>query len=949
MTLAATALIPAAGHNPDLANVDPGLLQTWERVQKRFGRDLPINSGFRSPKRNFASGGAKKSQHMHGKALDIDVRDLSKADRKRLIQIASEEGISGIGVYGNALHFDTGPRRAWGPSHKKESIPGWARGTVGKHLYQRFEGSAGSDTLEGGDVSFDDLRRLAQEADKRLGGDDTAPAPLGSAQEATQAAPAPAGVTFDQLQQMAAEADQRLGGRQVDPSVTEGAQGAFGTRVDSGIDQVSADIQSAQQPGLLERAGDWIGEKIHGNSELDAPEIEGELTRRDPFSSPIAQALRNANPVASAFLPERDQEMEDLRRRLFMAETEADMAPILREAFPEAQFGVDGNGNQFVNLDGDWFALDKSGLSMRDAQEVIKEGPLLVGGATLGARLGLKAVGGTAGRVLGSGVGTAAGDAGVQMMNVHSGSGADFSTFRTAMAGAFGAGGEAVFSQMGRILGPIFASSRTFRGGRITAEGRSAIERARIDPEVISDSFASHFQRRVREASGATDEAVRMAIADEFQIPLTRGQATGDVSQSAFEEAARNEARGAIAGRRVRQMDEQARTQVGAAVDDIAKGLGDADTALGAAERAGGAIKDAAGIYRQAADDAYTALSETGATVPGRVALNLGDTLKRGVEMGGTIIDEATPNAAQAVQFINKRFAGGERGSVGFDRIESTRQRINALVSAARKGSNGADEFAMLEIKQGYDTWVDRLFTRALLDGDPTILAKARQARGAWTEWKRNFFKQGPKDDAGRAIETMVEVDVTPEEVARLLYGGVAVGEKGSSVRLAMKLKGILPDDAWNNVRAGAWLRLTETPAGRPTFGPERLAGRIEAFVGGNGSSMSKVLYTGEERALMGRLAKALRILVPPKEATNPSKTSYGNARLAQDTFRSLAAVLGFSEGGLSGGLGSVIATAIPSMARDVARGASIPAKRATGPGRGGAGGMFGPAEQTMR
>ncbi len=33
----------------------------------------------------------------------------------------------GIGIYGNSLHFDTGPRRVWGPSYKRGSVPKWAR------------------------------------------------------------------------------------------------------------------------------------------------------------------------------------------------------------------------------------------------------------------------------------------------------------------------------------------------------------------------------------------------------------------------------------------------------------------------------------------------------------------------------------------------------------------------------------------------------------------------------------------------------------------------------------------------------------------------------------------------------------------------------------------------------------------------------------------------------
>ena len=62
---------------------------------------------------------------------------------------------------------------------------------------------------------------------------------------------------------------------------------------------------------------------------------------------------------------------------------------------------------------------------------------------------------GGSGRAVGAGVGTAAGDAGVQFMNIGSGSGAEFNSFRTAMAGAFGAGGEVVVSGLGRILSSI--------------------------------------------------------------------------------------------------------------------------------------------------------------------------------------------------------------------------------------------------------------------------------------------------------------------------------------------------------------------------------------------------------------------------------------------------------------------------------------------------------------
>ena len=102
---------------------------------------------------------------------------------------------------------------------------------------------------------------------------------------------------------------------------------------------------------------------------------------------------------------------------------------------------------------------------------------------------------------------------------------------------------------------------------------------------------------------------------------------------------------------------------------------------------------------------------------------------------------------------------------------------------------------------------------------------------------------------------------------------------------------------------------------------------------------MAKVLYTSEERASMGRFAKALKILVPPKEATNPSKTGYANARLGQDLFRSFATMLGLSDGGVSGGLGAAIISSVPEAMRNSLKATGISATRATGPARGGVGG----------
>ena len=84
------------------------------RVQQRFGRQLQVNSGYRSPAYNQSVGGASKSKHMSGTALDISWNGMTTQNREEFINIAYEEGFLGIGRYGTRfVHIDLGPQRSW--------------------------------------------------------------------------------------------------------------------------------------------------------------------------------------------------------------------------------------------------------------------------------------------------------------------------------------------------------------------------------------------------------------------------------------------------------------------------------------------------------------------------------------------------------------------------------------------------------------------------------------------------------------------------------------------------------------------------------------------------------------------------------------------------------------------------------------------------------------------
>lgn len=126
-------------------NVDAKLINVVLEIAQRFGRPLTITSGYRSPARNQRAGGARRSQHMLGKAVDISGSGLNNQDRLNLVGLASSLGIIGIGVYsGGSLHFDIrdGDRAGWGSDYTYNSVPSYAVEAINRHIAGKYQSPA---------------------------------------------------------------------------------------------------------------------------------------------------------------------------------------------------------------------------------------------------------------------------------------------------------------------------------------------------------------------------------------------------------------------------------------------------------------------------------------------------------------------------------------------------------------------------------------------------------------------------------------------------------------------------------------------------------------------------------------------------------------------------------------------------------------------------------------
>lgn len=100
----------------DRVSVDcfrPELIKTIKKIERHYGKEVVVTSGYRSPNKNRRAGGSSKSLHMYCAAADVQVEGVSKWALAKYIR--SMPGRGGVGTYchTNSVHVDIGSKRDW--------------------------------------------------------------------------------------------------------------------------------------------------------------------------------------------------------------------------------------------------------------------------------------------------------------------------------------------------------------------------------------------------------------------------------------------------------------------------------------------------------------------------------------------------------------------------------------------------------------------------------------------------------------------------------------------------------------------------------------------------------------------------------------------------------------------------------------------------------------------
>lgn len=121
----------------------PTALAFESLTKQAKGSAFTINSAYRSESYNAGVGGARFSQHVQGRAIDVSKNGMG--DIEKFLELAARNGFVGFGMYNTFIHIDTGSGRVWGGFSDSQMAAlkrgGWAPGKPGLQG-QKFDAPA---------------------------------------------------------------------------------------------------------------------------------------------------------------------------------------------------------------------------------------------------------------------------------------------------------------------------------------------------------------------------------------------------------------------------------------------------------------------------------------------------------------------------------------------------------------------------------------------------------------------------------------------------------------------------------------------------------------------------------------------------------------------------------------------------------------------------------------
>ncbi|WP_442580598.1 hypothetical protein ACSBOB_00920 [Mesorhizobium sp. ASY16-5R] len=435
------------------------------------------------------------------------------------------------------------------------------------------------------------------------------------------------------------------------------------------------------------------------------------------------------------------------------------------------------------------------------------------------------------------------------------------------------------------------------------------------------------FQGVTRAAPGIS-AAANVSDAAGFGIPLSRAQATRSVPQANIENQLRSQ--GAMTGFDDAQR-QAVRTSVGSVQSKLAGSTPVIASQASAYDNVPAALRQTRDTLKAASQQAYDAsVNNPNVLVSGQAVRNIPDFIRNRLTSDQILIDPMYhQGAARAMSFIDDYISRMPVPGGNIKGVQAQLRWVENLRAGLRKNFPplGQDAPALKAISSAIDDWTDEIFDKGLVNASDDVLDELKAARAKWSEYKamsdpraKIGGKLNPQYEAQARIRSIMDKDMSPEEIGRYLWGSSVATPKNASFMTAQLLRKTLGADSpeWSAIRQSFWLRATR--ASDEVLSPVQIAKNLEGLLDGNGKAVAQSLYTQIELDLMRKYAGVMRNLSPAREGLNFSNTAN---RLMPSLPRYGMAIMGALAGGgsIAGGLGPLEALGVGALTSGVLKG----------------------------
>ncbi len=728
-------------------------------------------------------------------------------------------------------------------------------------------------------------------------------------------------------------------------------------------------IRAPDEPGLIESglemvtsAGKAVASIFPDSSKMEPQDRNLPEIGSQPF-------LFGEGPGSSQLTPKQSSQ---IGAGMFLTTDEGKQAQIIQNAVPGTEVRRDKFNNVLVKFPkgSEFEFLNKPGVSPQDFLQGIGQVATFLPAAALTS--GFKTVLGKLAGAFGANAGLSAGqDIGADALAGKGVNPGAINVKKAAVVGLFGTAGEAGGLALARFLRTDVA--RRFLGQGVTDDQvREIVRAAGLDAENISPQMMEAVRTVAREVSpdelgsimrglGFQDDATRATVqgevlANQFDVPLSRGQSTGNFAQIAREEAMRSDALGEGAGRVMRAFDQEVQApRLQSAAEDVAtrqlpEGAPVPSSTQEAAGVVGEGIRGRSREARQAVSESFEALQD--ATTASPVTFSGEGFLQFGARAVGRIVEEGFETAANVAPVVHRAiseiekiaklvttpaqrsgpgFLSGASGSPAqqafnprtFTQMRTLRRQLTRWRESVRN-TDPSQAAALRMIKEDLDDFIFNAADNGLMSGDPAVLRLMREANQGRSQLRELFERSGRFDDIGPLMERITRGGATNVEIGNWLIGAGKVGQSGRAVRFVGRARRVFGEESaeFGSIRAGAvrQLMFANRGGGDVLLGPQAIARNLDDYLRGPGREYSRELHTAEQIAELIHFRELVGRLIPPGRATNPSGTAGAVSRMIQESFSRLAGLVGFQAGGPLAGVAAQQASTVIGRARGTAR-----------------------------